>query len=153
VSYWLPPSTMDAVLAPIVNGGRAILLKTQRLIGKNYFSFFFRSYYSMFFGCGLSCADTSNPCCLKGKRLRHHGRGIYCTFCGSWWMVSWCHALFLCRKVPENNLTMRLMMSQSGPPRLAPHPWSMDHAGIFDDRCRALRRGSGGGVLLLIQLI
>jgi hypothetical protein len=30
---------MDAVLATIVNGGWAILLKTQRLIGKNYFSF------------------------------------------------------------------------------------------------------------------
>jgi hypothetical protein len=28
----------------------------------------------------------------------------------------------------------------------------MDHAGISDDRCGALRGGSGGGVLLLIQL-
>ncbi len=27
------------------------------------------------------------------------------------------------------------------------------HAGISDDRCRALRGGGGGGVLLLIQLI
>jgi hypothetical protein len=32
-------------------------------------------------------------------------------------------------------------------------PWLMDHAGIFDGRCGALRGGSGGGVLLLIQLI
>jgi hypothetical protein len=32
-------------------------------------------------------------------------------------------------------------------------PWLMDHAGISDDRCRALRGGSGGWVLLLIQLI
>ncbi len=32
-------------------------------------------------------------------------------------------------------------------------PWSMDYAGISDKRCRALRGGSGGGVLLLIQLI
>jgi hypothetical protein len=33
---------MDAVLATIVDGGRAILLKTQRLIEKNYFSFILR---------------------------------------------------------------------------------------------------------------
>ncbi len=32
-------------------------------------------------------------------------------------------------------------------------PWLMDHAGISDDRCRALGGSSGGGVLLLIQLI
>ena len=32
-------------------------------------------------------------------------------------------------------------------------PWSMDHDGISDNRCGALRGGSGGGVLLLIQLI
>jgi hypothetical protein len=32
-------------------------------------------------------------------------------------------------------------------------PWLMDHAGIYDNRCGALRGGSGGGVLLLIQLI
>jgi hypothetical protein len=90
---------MDAVLAAIVDGGQAILLKTQRSIEKNYFSFFFRVTTVFFFGCGLSqrfgqvaraldCADTSNPRCLKGKRLRHHGRGIYCTFCGLWWMIS-----------------------------------------------------------------
>ncbi len=36
-------------------------------------------------------------------------------------MVSWCHELIVCRKVPGNNLTMRLMMSQSVPPRLAPN--------------------------------
>ena len=88
---------MDAVLATIVDGGWEILLKTQRLIEKNI-SPFFKSYYSIFFGCGLSqplgwvarvldCADTSNPRHLKGKRLRHHGWGIYCTFCGLWWMV------------------------------------------------------------------
>jgi hypothetical protein len=98
MSYWLPPSTMDAVLATIVSGRRAILLKTQRLIEKNI-SLYFKSYYSIFFGCGLSqplgrvartldYADTSNPHRLKGKQLRHHGRGIYCTFCGLWWMVS-----------------------------------------------------------------
>ncbi len=28
----------------------------------------------------------------------------------------------------------------------------MDHAGISDGRCGALRGGSGGGILLLIQL-
>jgi hypothetical protein len=84
---------MDAVLATIVDGGRANLLKTQTLIEKIYFSFIlcFKSSYSIFFGCGLSqplgrvartldCADTSNPHCLKGKRLRHHGRGFYCIF-------------------------------------------------------------------------
>jgi hypothetical protein len=32
-------------------------------------------------------------------------------------------------------------------------PWSMDHAGISYNRCRALRGDSGGGVLLLIKLI
>jgi hypothetical protein len=32
-------------------------------------------------------------------------------------------------------------------------PWLMDHAGISNDRCGALRGSSGGGVLLLIQLI
>jgi hypothetical protein len=32
-------------------------------------------------------------------------------------------------------------------------PWLMDHAGISNNRCGALRGGSGGGVLLLIQLI
>jgi hypothetical protein len=32
-------------------------------------------------------------------------------------------------------------------------PWLMDHAGISDDRCEALRGGSSGGVLLFIQLI
>ncbi len=32
-------------------------------------------------------------------------------------------------------------------------PWLMDHAGISDIRCGALRGGSSGGVLLLIQLI
>jgi hypothetical protein len=32
-------------------------------------------------------------------------------------------------------------------------PWLMDNAGISDDRCRALRGGIGGGVLLLFQLI
>jgi hypothetical protein len=30
---------MDAILATIVDGGQAILLKTQRLIENNYFSF------------------------------------------------------------------------------------------------------------------
>ncbi len=34
MSYWLPPSTMDAVLATIVDGRRAILLKTQMSIEK-----------------------------------------------------------------------------------------------------------------------
>jgi hypothetical protein len=88
---------MDAVSATIVDGGWAILLKTQRSIEKKYFLLYFKSYYSIFFGCGLSqplgrvahtldCADTSNPCRLKGKRLCHHGRGIYCTFCGLWWL-------------------------------------------------------------------
>jgi hypothetical protein len=78
---------MDAVLATIVDGGRAILLKTQRLIEKKLFLLYFKSYYSIFFGCSLSqplgwfaraldCADTSNPRHLKGKRLRHHGWGI-----------------------------------------------------------------------------
>jgi hypothetical protein len=33
---------MDAVLATIVDGGQAILLKTQRLIEKNYFSYILR---------------------------------------------------------------------------------------------------------------
>jgi hypothetical protein len=90
---------MDAILATIVDGGRAILLKIQRLIEKKYFSFILRVTTVFFFGCGLSqplgrvtcmlnCADTSNPRRLKGKRLRHHGRDIYCTFCGLWWMVS-----------------------------------------------------------------
>jgi hypothetical protein len=99
MSYWLPPSTMDAVLATIVDGGWAILLKTQRSIEKKIFLLYFKSYYSIFFGCGLGqplgrvaralgCADTSNPRHLKDKWLRHHGRGIYCTFCGLWWMVS-----------------------------------------------------------------
>jgi hypothetical protein len=89
---------MDAVLATIVNGGWAILLKTQRSI-KKYFSFILRVTTVFFFSCGLSqplgrvtraldCADTSNPRRLKGKQLHHHGRGIYCTFCGLWWMVS-----------------------------------------------------------------
>jgi hypothetical protein len=32
-------------------------------------------------------------------------------------------------------------------------PWLMDHAGISDNGCGALKEGSGGGVLLLIQLI
>ncbi len=32
-------------------------------------------------------------------------------------------------------------------------PWLMDHAGISDNRYVALMGGSGGGVLLLIQLI
>jgi hypothetical protein len=33
---------MDALLATIVDGGQAILLKTQRLIEKKYFSFILR---------------------------------------------------------------------------------------------------------------
>jgi hypothetical protein len=87
---------MDAILATIVDGGRAILLKTQRSIEK-LFLLYFKSYYSIFFSCGLSqplgrvartldCADTSNPCRLKGKGLRHHGRGIIALFvgCGGW---------------------------------------------------------------------
>jgi hypothetical protein len=37
--------------------------------------------------------------------------------------------------------------------RTSPPPWLMDHAGISDSRCGALRGGSGGEVLLLIQLI
>jgi hypothetical protein len=32
-------------------------------------------------------------------------------------------------------------------------PWPIDDAGISDDRCGTMRGGSGGGVLLLIQLI
>jgi hypothetical protein len=90
---------MDAVLATIVDGRWTILLKTQRLIEKKIFLLYFKSSYSNFFGCGLSqplgrvartldCADTSNPCRLKGKQLHHHGQGIYFTFCGLWWMVS-----------------------------------------------------------------
>jgi hypothetical protein len=90
---------MDAVSATIVNGRQVILLKTQRSIEKKLFLLYFKSYYSIFFSCGLSqplgrvtpaldCADTSNPRRLKGKRLCHHGRGIYCTFCGLWWMIS-----------------------------------------------------------------
>ncbi len=42
MSYWLLPLTMDAVSATIVDGGRAILLKTQMSIEKKYFSFILR---------------------------------------------------------------------------------------------------------------
>jgi hypothetical protein len=96
VSYWLPPSTMDVILASIVGGRRAILLKTQRSM-KKIISSLFKELLQFFFGCGLSqplgrvictldCADTSNSRRLKGKRLCHHARGIYCTFlgCGGW---------------------------------------------------------------------
>jgi hypothetical protein len=90
---------MDAVSSTIVDGGWAILLKTQRSIEKKIFLLYFKCYYCIFFGCGLSqplgwvaraldCADTSNPRRLKGKWLCHHGRGIYYTYCGLWWMVS-----------------------------------------------------------------
>jgi hypothetical protein len=90
VSYWLPLKIIDAVSATIVDGGRAILLKTQRLI-KNYFSFILR-VTKVFFplppwptpwtGCLHIGLGRFIKSMRKGKWLCHHGRGIYCTFCG-----------------------------------------------------------------------
>jgi hypothetical protein len=54
---------MDAVLATIVDGRQAILLKTQRLIERNYFSFILR-VTTVFF---LAAAST-NP--LDGSLAR-----------------------------------------------------------------------------------
>ncbi len=56
MSYWLPPLTMDAILATIVNGGRAILFKTQMSIEKNYFSFILRVTTVLFLA-----AASANP--------------------------------------------------------------------------------------------
>jgi hypothetical protein len=52
---------MDAILATIVDSGRAILLKTQRSIEKKIFLLYFKSYYSIFFGCGLSHPLDGSP--------------------------------------------------------------------------------------------
>jgi hypothetical protein len=47
---------MDAVLATIVDGSQAILLKTQRSIEKKLFLLYFKSYYSIFL-----VAASANP--------------------------------------------------------------------------------------------
>ena len=47
---------MDVVLATIVGGGRAIVLKTQRLIENQLFLLYFKSYYSIFLA-----AASANP--------------------------------------------------------------------------------------------
>jgi hypothetical protein len=54
---------MDAVSTTIVDGGQAILLKTQRLIEKNYISFILR-FTTVFFSAGAS----ANP--LDGSLAR-----------------------------------------------------------------------------------
>jgi len=69
---------MDAVSATIVDGRRAMLLKTQRLIEKKIFLLYFKCYYRFFFNGGLGqplgrvaraldCEDSSNPRHWKGK--------------------------------------------------------------------------------------
>ncbi len=72
----------------------------------------------------LGGMESSNPRRWRGKRLHHHGGDVRCVFV-LLWMDSWLHELNVCNKWYKNNLKMRLMMSQSVPPRLAPHPPSM----------------------------
>ncbi len=64
--------------------------------------------------------ESSNPRRWRGKRLHHHGGDVCCVFV-LLWMDSWRHKLNVCKKWCKHNLKMRLMRSQSVPPRLAPH--------------------------------
>ncbi len=68
----------------------------------------------------LGSMESSNPRRWRGKGLHHHGGEVHCMFV-LLWMDSWCHKLKVCTKWYKNNLKMRLMMSQSVPPRLTPH--------------------------------
>jgi hypothetical protein len=59
----------------------------------------------------LSGVDSLNPHCWRGKRLCHHGDGVWkfvCAFCAVSQLVT-CQSRFLyVKNVPQHNLKMRL---------------------------------------------
>jgi hypothetical protein len=97
VYYWLPPTTMDAVLATIVAGGRALIQLNIRSI-KIYYFYINLLILPKPFDSGLGtdmskaarhsdCVDSLNSCRWRGKRPHHHG-GAVCWLFVLLWMDS-----------------------------------------------------------------
>jgi hypothetical protein len=98
VYYGLPPTTMDAVSATIVAGGRARIRLNIRLI-QIYFDFYisllilpkpFNSNLEKYMrkaACHLDGMDSLNPRRWRGERLHHHGGGV-CWLFVLLWMAS-----------------------------------------------------------------
>ena len=85
VYYGGPPMAINAVLAFIADGGRAIVVIYREGVGINYFSFSLLILLKPLEGDigqplsqrlpGVRYARTTKPCRWRGKRL-HHGDGV-----------------------------------------------------------------------------
>ena len=53
----------------------------------------------------LGSMDSLNPCCWRGKRLRHHVGDVHCVVLWSLLVVS----LIVYEKVPEHNLKLCIL--------------------------------------------
>jgi hypothetical protein len=83
ISYWLPPMTMDTVLATIIAGGQArIRLNTEVSRNKLISTLNMESFIFFDGGIGTNMRKaahpsdgmgSSNPCRWRGERLHHHG--------------------------------------------------------------------------------
>ena len=129
VYYWLPPTTMDAVLATIVAGGQALIQLNIRSI-KTYWFLIDSTNQTKSFNSGLGvnmskaarpsgCVVSSNPPRWRGERLHHHGGGV-CWLFVLLRMDSWRHKLIVCKIWYKNNPKEGLKTLLCAPPRLAP---------------------------------
>ena len=90
--YVGPQTAMNAVLAIIADGGRAIVVMYREVVEINYFLLLFIVYSNLkpFDGGldkplpqrrpGVGYARPTKPCHCSGKRL-HHGGDIICELC------------------------------------------------------------------------
>jgi hypothetical protein len=94
VYYWLPPMTMDAVLATIVAGGQALIQLNIRLI--KYIDVYINllilpKSFDSGLGMNMSKAtrhsdgvDSLNPHHWRGEHLHHHDGDVCCLFVLLW---------------------------------------------------------------------
>ncbi len=141
---------MDAVLAIIVAGGRALIKLNIRLIKYiDFYIYLLNQTNSFDSGLGKNIRKAArplggvvsfNPCHWRGERLHHHGGGVCWLFLVLLWMDLWRHETIVCKNWYKNNLQIRLSALLCDPHWRAPYleekggnaPWAME-----SQRCKS----------------